>query len=81
MLPLMCVLQDVEKLERRASSFVAHHLGAPVAVVDVVPDADHSSGGRVVSTGRLNRSGAAHAAKHLDRGDGPGDGVHAGPEG
>lgn len=58
--------------------FVAHHLGAPLAVVEVVGDADHARRAHVVCRGGLDGAGAAHAAQDLDRGDGAGGGgIHA----
>lgn len=57
---------------------VAHHLGAPLAVVEVVRDADHAGGADVVGRRRLDGARAAHAAQHLDGGDGScGSRVHA----
>jgi hypothetical protein len=56
--------------------FVADHLGAARAVVQVVGDADHAHGGDVVGGGGLDGAGAAHAAQHRDGDDGA-VGIHA----
>jgi hypothetical protein len=52
-----------------ASSCIADHLGAAVAVVDVGADLDHARQARVVGRGDLFGSGAPQAADdgHLDR--------------
>lgn len=62
----------------RSSLFVADNLGAPLAVVEVVSDADHAHGAGVVGRGGLDGTSAAHAAQDLDGGDGLLNGVHAG---
>jgi hypothetical protein len=65
------VVDDVNHL------FVADHLCATFAVVEVVGDANHAHGADVVGGGGLYGASASHAAKHLDRGDGKSDCVHA----
>lgn len=54
----------------RMPLLVADHLGAAVAVVKIVGDADHAGGANVVGGCGLDGAGAAHAAQDLDRGDG-----------
>lgn len=58
-------------------SFVADHLGATFAVVQVVGDANHASRARVVGGSGLDGPRAAKAAEDLDGGDRSCDGVHA----
>jgi hypothetical protein len=53
--------------------FVADHLCATFAVVEVVGDADHAHRADVVGGSSLYGASASHAAKHLDRGDGESD--------
>lgn len=57
-------------------SRVAHGLGAPLAVIDALADADHAAGGGVVSRGGLLHPGALQAAEDLDGCDWRADGVH-----
>lgn len=64
-------------LERVVSfSCVADKLGAALAVVDALADADHAARRDVVGRGGLLHLGTPHAAEDLDRGDGLADGVH-----
>ena len=62
-------------------SFVPGHLGAPLAVVEVVGDADHARGRDVVGRRRLDGARAPQAAQHLDRDHraATASGVHAVP--
>lgn len=57
--------------------FVADHLGAALAVVEVVGNADHAHGADVVGGCGLDRTSAAHAAQHRDGDDGSVRGIHA----
>ena len=60
-----------------ARLFVADHLGAALAVVEVVGNANHAHGGDVVGGCGLDRASAAHAAQHRDGDDGSVGGIHA----
>lgn len=57
--------------------FVADHLCATFAVVEVVGDADHAHCADVVGRCGLDGASASHAANNLDRGDGESNCVHA----
>jgi hypothetical protein len=61
----------------RAHLLVANHLGAALAVVKSVGDADHASRAEVVGGGSFNGARTAHAPENLDRGNRSLDGVHA----
>jgi hypothetical protein len=58
------------------ASCVANELGAPLAVVDALADADHAARRDIVGRSGLLHLGAPHTAEHLDRGNGGADGVH-----
>lgn len=47
---------------------VPDHLGTPLAVVQVVSDADHAHCADIVCSGGLDRASTAQAAQDLDRG-------------
>lgn len=58
--------------------FVADHLCAALAIVEVVRDAHHAHGAHVVCRCGFHGAGAPHAAQDLDRGHGALHRVHAG---